>query len=116
GCVVDQAGLVRGAAGRILGAPSRPRRAGARVPTNRPGGMRMRALTSLVSGVLALILAVAVPAQDLPKVTIAMSGWTGFAPLSLAEKAGIFKKHGVDWTIKFIPHKDRHLAIPSGHV
>jgi len=78
--------------------------------------MRMRALTSLVSGVLALILAVAVPAQDLPKVTIAMSGWTGFAPLSLAEKAGIFKKHGVDVTIKFIPQKDRHLAIASGDV
>jgi len=76
----------------------------------------MRALTSLVSGVLALTLAAAVPAQDLPKVTIAMSGWTGFAPLSLAEKAGIFKKHGVDVTIKFIPQKDRHLAIASGDV
>ena len=55
-------------------------------------------------------------AQDLPKVTIASSGWTGFAPLSLAEKAGIFKKNGVDATIKFIPQKDRHLAIASGDV
>jgi len=54
--------------------------------------------------------------QDLPKVTIGMSGWTGFAPLSLAEKAGIFKKNGVDVTIKFIPQKDRHLAIASGDV
>src|SRR5262252_8053810 len=78
--------------------------------------MPMRALTSLVAGGLALILAVAVSAQDLPKVTIAMSGWTGFAPLSLAEKAGIFKKHGVEVTIKFIPQKDRHLAIASGDV
>ena len=77
----------------------------------------MRALTCLV--VLALLLvpmAIAIPAQDLPKVTVAMSGWTGFAPLSLAEKAGIFKKHGVDVTIKFIPQKDRHLAIASGDV
>src|SRR5215510_1991923 len=55
------------------------------------------------------------PAQE-PKVTIAMSGWTGFAPLSLAEKTGLFKKHGVDATIKFIPQKDRHLAIASGDV
>src|SRR2546430_15248760 len=58
----------------------------------------------------------AAPAQDLPKVTVAMSGWTGFAPLTLAEKTGIFKKHGVDVTIKFIPQKDRHLAIASGDV
>ena len=55
------------------------------------------------------------PAQE-PKVTIAMSGWTGFAPLSLAEKAGLFKKQGVDATVKFIPQKDRHLAIASGDV
>jgi NitT/TauT family transport system substrate-binding protein len=58
----------------------------------------------------------AAAAQDLPKVTIGMSGWTGFAPLSLAEKAGIFKKNGVDAAIKFIPQKDRHLAIASGDV
>ena len=51
-----------------------------------------------------------------PKATIAMSGWTGFAPLTLAEKAGLFKKQGVDATIKFIPQKDRHLAIASGDV
>ena len=57
-----------------------------------------------------------VQAQDLPKVVIAMSGWTGFAPLSLAEKAAIFKQNGVDVTIKFIPQKDRHLAIASGDV
>jgi NitT/TauT family transport system substrate-binding protein len=55
-------------------------------------------------------------AQDLPKVSIGMSGWTGFAPLSLADKAGIFKKNGVDVTIKMIPQKDRHLAIASGDV
>jgi len=76
----------------------------------------MRSVICLVAGALALALAGAAPAQDLPKVTIAMSGWTGFAPLSLAEKAGIFKKNGVDVTIKFIPQKDRHLAIASGDV
>jgi len=50
------------------------------------------------------------------KVTIAISGWTGFAPLTLAKEAGLFKKHGLDVTIKKIPQKDRHLAIASGDV
>jgi NitT/TauT family transport system substrate-binding protein len=45
-----------------------------------------------------------------------MSGWTGFAPLTLAKEAGIFKKHGLDVTIKKIPQKDRHLAIASGDI
>ena len=76
----------------------------------------MRSVASLVASVLTCALAVATSAQDLPKVTVAMSGWTGFAPLSLAEKTGAFKKHGVDVTIKFIPQKDRHLAIASGDV
>ena len=69
-------------------------------------------------GVLAVAMTGAgvAAAQDLPKVTVGMSGWTGFAPLTLAEKAGIFKKNGVDVSIKFIPQKDRHLAIASGDV
>ena len=50
------------------------------------------------------------------KVTLAMSGWTGFAPLTLAKEAGLFKKNGLDITIKKIPQKDRHLAIASGDV
>ena len=48
------------------------------------------------------------------KVTIGISGWTGFAPLTLALQAGIFKKHGLDVSIKKVPQKDRHLAIASG--
>src|SRR6476619_1957019 len=50
------------------------------------------------------------------KVAIGTSGWTGFAPLTLAKEAGIFKKQGLDVTIKKIPQKDRHLAIASGDV
>ncbi len=50
------------------------------------------------------------------KITLGMSGWTGFAPLTLAKEAGIFKKNGLDVTIKKIPQKDRHLAIASGDV
>lgn len=48
------------------------------------------------------------------KLTIGMNGWTGYAPLSLALKEGIFKKNGLDVTIKLIPQKDRHLALASG--
>jgi NitT/TauT family transport system substrate-binding protein len=50
------------------------------------------------------------------KVGIGISGWTGFAPLTLAKEAGIFKKNGLDVSIKKIPQKDRHLAIASGDI
>src|SRR5512144_3428766 len=52
-------------------------------------------------------------AQD-TKVAIGLSGWTGFAPLTLAKEAGIFKKNGLAVDLKKIPQKDRHLAIASG--
>src|SRR6187431_2795522 len=58
----------------------------------------------------------AVPASAQTKVNIGISGWTGFAPLTLAKEAGIFAKNGLDVTIKKIPQKDRHLAIASGDV
>jgi NitT/TauT family transport system substrate-binding protein len=63
----------------------------------------------------AAAFALAAQAQD-TKVTVAISGWTGFAPLTLANEAGLFKKQGLDVTIKKIPQKDRHLAIASGDV
>ncbi|HYE40574.1 MAG TPA: ABC transporter substrate-binding protein, partial [Ramlibacter sp.] len=47
---------------------------------------------------------------------VGLSGWTGFAPLTLAKEAGIFKKNGLDVTLRKIPQKDRHLAIASGDV
>ncbi|ADU70313.1 ABC transporter substrate-binding protein [Pantoea sp. At-9b] len=50
------------------------------------------------------------------KVAIGISGWTGFAPLTLAEKAGIFKKHGLDVDVKMIPQSSRHLAVASGTI
>lgn len=60
----------------------------------------------------ALLVAGAVQAQD-TKIALGMSGWTGFAPLTLADKAGIFKKNGLDVEIKMIPQKDRHLALAA---
>jgi NitT/TauT family transport system substrate-binding protein len=59
--------------------------------------------------------ALAAQAQE-TKVAIGISGWTGFAPLTLAKEAGLFKKHGLDVSIKKIPQKDRHLAIASGDI
>jgi NitT/TauT family transport system substrate-binding protein len=50
------------------------------------------------------------------KLNIGLSGWTGFAPLTLAKEAGIYKKNGLDVSLKKIPQKDRHLAIASGDI
>jgi NitT/TauT family transport system substrate-binding protein len=61
------------------------------------------------------IIAFAAQAQE-TKVGIGISGWTGFAPLTLANESGIFKKNGLDVSIKKIPQKDRHLAIASGDI
>jgi NitT/TauT family transport system substrate-binding protein len=60
--------------------------------------------------------ALSTPAAAQTKVNIAISGWTGFAPLTLAKEAGIFAKNGLDVTIKKIPQASRHLAIASGDV
>src|SRR3954454_23275265 len=59
---------------------------------------------------------IAAPAMAQTKVAIGISGWTGFAPLTLAKEAGIFAKNGLDVTIKKIPQASRHLAIASGDV
>lgn len=61
------------------------------------------------------LAAAASQAQE-TKVAIGISGWTGFAPLTLAKEAGIFKKSGLDVSIRKIPQKDRHLAIASGDI
>src|SRR5499427_4343269 len=73
--------------------------------------LKLTAAAALTAALAALPAA----AQD-TKVAIGMSGWTGFAPLTLAKEAGIFKKNGLDVTLKMIPQKDRHLAIASGDV
>src|SRR5881392_392022 len=74
-------------------------------------------MTSMLKAALVLgATMLAAPAMAQTKVAIGISGWTGFAPLTLAKEAGIFKKHGLDVSIKKIPQKDRHLAIASGDV
>src|ERR1700741_3484873 len=74
----------------------------------------MRSSTLFATVVAVLVCAPAL-ADDV-KVGIGISGWTGFAPLTLAKEAGIFKKNGLDVTIKKIPQKDRHLAGASGDI
>ncbi|MDB5378088.1 MAG: NitT/TauT family transport system substrate-binding protein [Rubritepida sp.] len=53
-------------------------------------------------------------AQTMPKITIGMSGWTGFAPLTLAEQAGLFRANGVEVETKFVPQRERNLALVGG--
>jgi NitT/TauT family transport system substrate-binding protein len=65
---------------------------------------------------VAAAMAFAAPASAQTKVSIGLSGWTGFAPLTLAKEAGIFAKNGLDVTLKKIPQASRHLAIASGDI
>src|ERR671936_1477606 len=69
----------------------------------------------LFATVVAILVSAPALADDV-KVGVGISGWTGFAPLTLAKEAGIFKKNGLDVTLKKIPQKDRHLAIASGDI
>lgn len=68
---------------------------------------------TLITLAAAVLTSASALAQE-TKVVIAISGWTGFAPLTLAKEAGLFKKHGLDVTIKKVPQKDRHLVLASG--
>ena len=70
---------------------------------------------ALAAATLTTLASPVVQAQE-TKVAVAISGWTGFAPLTLAKEAGLFKKYGLDVSIKKIPQKDRHLAIASGDI
>lgn len=70
--------------------------------------------TITASAILAAGLATGAAAQT--EVAIGMSGWTGFAPLTLAKEAGLFEANGLSVEIKKIPQKDRHLAIASGDI
>src|SRR5947208_140917 len=85
-----------------------------RNPSTSKRGKAMRSL-GIFAATAALLVSAPALADDV-KVGIGISGWTGFAPLTLASQAGIFKKNGLDVTIKKIPQKDRHLAIASGDV
>ena len=75
----------------------------------------MQIFARVVIAFVAAAFSVAAHSQG-TAVAIGISGWTGFAPLTLAREAGIFRKNGLDVSIKKIPQKDRHLAIASGDI
>jgi NitT/TauT family transport system substrate-binding protein len=77
----------------------------------------MKKMLAVVAGAFVATLACtgSAVAQE-TKVAIGISGWTGFAPLTLAKEAGLFKKRGLDVEIKKIPQKDRHLVLASGDI
>jgi NitT/TauT family transport system substrate-binding protein len=83
---------------------------------------QQRTTTMRSFGALAMTAALATTLASAPslaedvKVGVGISGWTGFAPLTLAKEAGIFQKNGLDVTLKKIPQKDRHLAIAAGDI
>ena len=77
--------------------------------------MILKRTLSGLAALAAILTAAPAAAQETP-VAIGISGWTGFAPLTLAREAGLFKKLGLDVSIKKNPQKDRHLAIASGDI
>ena len=74
----------------------------------------MKLLAFIAAAGFAAFTTTAAQAQE--KVTLGMSGWTGFQPLKLAELAGIFKKNGVDIEIRFIPPVPRSAALAAGAI
>ncbi|MCI0753012.1 ABC transporter substrate-binding protein [Teichococcus vastitatis] len=74
--------------------------------------MQRRLFLGAAAGALAM--PTLLRAQAMPRITIGMSGWTGFAPLTLAEQAGLFKANGVEVETRFVPQRERNLALAAG--
>ena len=70
--------------------------------------------TTIFAAALTAAAVLSAPAMAATSLTIGISGWTGFAPLTLAKQAGLFEKHGLDVTLKKVPQASRPLAIASG--
>jgi NitT/TauT family transport system substrate-binding protein len=73
-------------------------------------------ITSLLTAAACTLGAAAAAHAEDTKIVLGMSGWTGFAPLTLADKAGIFKKNGLDIDLRMIPQQSRQLALASGSI
>jgi len=69
---------------------------------------------AVFAATLTLAAGLSAPVMAATSITIGISGWTGFAPLTLAKQAGLFEKHGLDVTLKKVPQASRPLAIASG--
>ena len=51
---------------------------------------------AVFAATLTLAAGLCAPVMAATSVTIGISGWTGFAPLTLAKQAGLFEKHGAN--------------------
>src|SRR4051794_20078241 len=80
------------------------------------GRWARRWIGAFAAATLGAVFCTASAWAEVPKVTLAMSGWTGFAPITLAQKAGIFERNGVEVEIKKMPTSNRHQAMASGDV
>lgn len=69
-----------------------------------------------IGAAMAAALTIPAPAMAQTALNLGLSGWTGFAPLTLAKEAGIFEKHGLNVTLTKIPQASRHLAMASGDI
>lgn len=76
---------------------------------------KLAALAIAATGLVATGLPASANAQA-TKLSLGLSGWTGYGPLTLADKAGIFEKHGLQVDLRMIPQKDRHLALAAGAI
>lgn len=79
--------------------------------------MRRRPVLAGIAGALG-VGALGAPrvlrAQTFPRIIIGMSGWPGFAPLTLAEQAGLFLAQGLEVETRFVPQRDRAAALAAG--
>jgi NitT/TauT family transport system substrate-binding protein len=74
--------------------------------------MRRRLVLAALSG--ALGAPAVARAQAFPRITIGMSGWPGFAPLTLADQAGLFLAQGLEVETRFVPQRERAAALAAG--
>jgi NitT/TauT family transport system substrate-binding protein len=77
--------------------------------------MRLGIAATVFTLTAAAITTTATAAEPV-KLRLAMSGWTGFAPITLAKQLGFFEKHGIDLDIIKMPTTNRHQAMASGDV
>ena len=69
--------------------------------TNRIRRVVAAVATAVVIGSIGVVAMPSAHAAKLDKVTIGYSAWPGWFPLAVAEKAGIFKKDGLDVDLKY---------------
>ena len=68
----------------------------------------------VASGAAALAAPSLARRQAFLKITLGISGLTGFAPLPVAEQAGLFTANGIEVETRFVPQREHDRALVSG--